>query len=157
MQHKNNNKRVKCKLMMCSIVGPLNSHLWFNGDFKVDARHHSRKLLPASQSLEENAKLKKDWYSKHRSNSFTLPFLTNMVRSIKTGGGCVSLIQQILQTVLPQLFKISMFLIVAFFISSMSFSFSLYLIVSITAAFVAFYRKRPLQIVYYNFKQNQLV
>lgn len=30
-----------------------------HGDFKVDARHHSRKLLPASQSLEENAKLKK--------------------------------------------------------------------------------------------------
>ena len=87
--------------MMCSIVGPLNSHLWFNGDFKVDARHHSRKLLPASQSLEENAKLKKDWYSKHRSNNLTLPFLTNMVRR----GECVSLILQILQTVLPQLFK----------------------------------------------------
>lgn len=37
--------------MMCSIVGPLNSHLWFMAIFIVDARHHSRKLLLESQSL----------------------------------------------------------------------------------------------------------
>lgn len=43
--------------------------------FTVDARHHSWKLHPASQSLEENAKLKKDWYSKHRSNNLTLMLL----------------------------------------------------------------------------------
>lgn len=63
------------KLMMCSIVGPLNSHLWFMAIFKVDARHHSRKLLPASQSLEENAKKLKEkgWYSKHRSKNFSHP------------------------------------------------------------------------------------
>lgn len=66
---KNNNQRVKCKLMICSIVGPLNSHLWFMAILKSMQGTTSAYRFPRHKAWRRVQNIKRKIYTVNMSQA----------------------------------------------------------------------------------------